>query len=58
MALPSNPDIIQNHDEYNRLLRDYQATKEAYQVDDSKENWDNLQEALIRLKRHNDKRDR
>ena len=40
------------------LLREYQAAKEAYQVDDSKENWDRMQEALTRLKRHNDRRDR
>ena len=46
MSLPYNPDT---HDEYNRLLREYQDAKEAYEHDDSTENWDRMQEALKRL---------
>ena len=58
MAIPYTPDIEHAHMEYNRLLREYQDAKEAYQVDDSKENWDRLQDALVRLKRHNDRMDK
>ena len=58
MALPFDPEIISTHTEYLRLLKAYQDAKEAYQLDDSKENWDRMRDTLLALKRHNDRRDR
>jgi len=58
MPPPLNPEIERVYIEYNRLLKAYQAAKEAYEFDNSSENWQVLQEALLALKRHNDKRDR
>jgi len=43
---PINSDLISTHDEYNRLLREYQDAKKAYQLDDSKENWARMQETM------------
>jgi len=40
--------------EYTTLLREYQDAKQAYEVDDARENWDGMQETLIRLKRCTD----
>jgi len=53
MALPFDPEIISTHTEYLRLLKAYQDAKEAYQLDDSKENWKALQEALLCLELNN-----
>ena len=52
MSIPFNPE---SHNEYNRLLRKYQDAKQVYEMDDTAENWDRLQEALIRLKRCTDR---
>ena len=46
MTLPFPPDIEHAYMEYNRLLREYQDAKKAYQLDDSKENWDRMQETM------------
>ena len=54
----SKIDIKHAHDEYLRLLREYLSAKQEYEYDDTVENWDNLQETLLALKRHNDKMDR
>lgn len=49
-----SPDPVTTHNEYTRLLQAYLEAKRTYQVDDSKANWDRLQQATIRLKRHCD----
>ena len=41
-------------EEYARLTLEYQTTKEAYDIEPSKENWDNLQGAVRRLKRQDE----
>ena len=48
---------VSTHNEYNRLLKAYQDAKRAYPLDDSKENWDRMRDATLRLKKYNDKRD-
>jgi len=51
MAPPLNPEIERVYIEYNRLLKAYQAAKEAYEFDNSSENWQVLQTALLALNR-------
>ena len=52
LNLPFDPsNIISAHDKYTRLIREYQAAKQAYEFDNSDENYDRLQEAMQRLKR-------
>ena len=41
-------------EEYSRLTLEYQTTKKAYDIEPSKKNWDNLQEAVRRLKRQDE----
>jgi len=40
------PDIEHAYMEYTHLLREYQDAKQAYQLDDTKENWDRMQETM------------
>lgn len=41
-------------DKYSKLAHEYQAVREAYYIDPSKENWDSLQEAIKRLKKQDE----
>ncbi len=41
-------------EEYSRLAQEYQTTREAYDIDPSEESWDNLQEAIKRLRRQDE----
>ena len=50
-----DPDIIAAHNEYMRLLREYQESKEAYEIDDSDMNYEKLRQAAAKLKAHSDR---
>lgn len=41
-------------EKYSKLIIEYHAARETYDIDPSKENWDNLQEAIKRLKRQDE----
>ena len=56
MALPFTPDIEHAYMEYNRLLREYTDAREAYQVEDTKQNWDRMQKTLLALRKHENRR--
>lgn len=51
---PVLEELLSAHNRYRKLLWEYQDAKQAYAIDDSHENWERLQDALLNLKRHSD----